>query len=93
MFYIFTTFCNITWRIFEKIPSGAVENRPLNIDENNNLKHTLELIKDTNGIIDISNSLINEIELSYVDGVHYSPEANKKIAFSINDIIKEFYEK
>ena len=78
---------------FKKIPSGAIENRPLNIDENKKLKNKFELIKDTNGIIDISNSLINEIELSYVDGVHYSPEANKKIAFSINDIIKEFYEK
>ena len=31
--------------------------------------------------------------ISPVDGVHYSPEANKKIAFYINDIINEYYEK
>ena len=72
---------------------GAIQNRPLNIDENKQLKNKFELIKDTNGIIDISNSLLNEKELSYVDGVHYSPVANKKIAFYINNIINKYYEK
>ena len=78
---------------FKKIPLGAIQNRPLNIDENKQLKNKFELIKDTNGIIDISNSLLNEKELSYVDGVHYSPVANKKIAFYINNIINKYYEK
>ena len=78
---------------FKKIPLGAIQNRPLNIDENKQLKNKFELIKDTKGIIDISNSLLNEKELSYVDGVHYSPVANKKIAFYINNIINKYYEK
>ena len=40
-------------------------------------------------IIDISNVLDNTNELSYVDGVHYSPFANKIIANKIYLTIKD----
>ena len=40
-------------------------------------------------IIDISSSLDNETELSYVDRSHYSPPANKAIAKYIYQIVKD----
>ena len=66
---------------------GAIENRVLNINQSKNLLEKYNLLKDTPGIIDISDSLKDTVKLSYVDGVHYSPNANKKIALRIYDII------
>ena len=40
-------------------------------------------------VIDISNSLDNETDVSYVDKGHYSPSANKAIANRIYDTIKD----
>ena len=45
------------------------------------------LLKNTPNILNVSDALKNSTDLSYVDGVHYSPDANNKIALKIYDII------
>ena len=46
------------------------------------------------GTIDISNSFDKSKEVSYVDGVHYSPSANEILAGRIYSVIKgKFYGK
>ena len=51
------------------------------------------MIKNTKHIIDISDSLNEMNMLSYIDGVHYSPQANKIIAQEIfNTVEYKFYE-
>lgn len=67
--------------------TGVYDNK---IAEGNNLeflkKRNLEkyqLLKNTDGIIDIKNALDNEIELSYVDTGHFSPKASFAIAKTI----------
>ena len=47
------------------------------------------ILKKTKNIIDISSSLNNDKELSYVDNTNYSPPANKSIAKYIYQIIEE----
>jgi hypothetical protein len=47
------------------------------------------LLKEIDGIIDISGSLDNEKTLSYVDKAHYSPKANKAIANHIFLFVKD----
>jgi hypothetical protein len=47
------------------------------------------ILKKTKNIFDITASLDNEKELSYVDKVNYSPPANKSIAKYIFQIIEE----
>ena len=58
-----------------------------NKDQKTDLVEKYELLKNISGIIDISDALDNSKKLSYVDGVHYSPNANNKIAHKIYDII------
>ena len=82
-------FATIHGVYFDKMPKGAIENRPLQIKENVALKRKYEILKNIDGIIDISNSLDTAKELSYVDGVHYSPSASLIIANKISDIIKD----
>ena len=82
-------FATIHGVYFDKMPKGAIENRPLQIKENVALKRKYEILKNIDGIIDISNSLDTAKELSYVDGVHYSPSASLIIASKISDIIKD----
>jgi hypothetical protein len=57
------------------------------INESGSLLKKYNSLKDTFGIIDLSSSLKNSVKLSYIDGVHYSPDANKKIAIRIYNII------
>lgn len=76
------------------MPKGAAENRPLKLIENKNLKKKYLTLQKTKGTIDISNSFDKSKDLSYVDGVHYSPSANKILAGRIYGVIKDkFYGK
>ena len=83
-------FATIHGKYFDKPTVGAIETRVLNINENIKLKEKFNLLKSTQNIIDISNSIDGSNELSYVDGVHYSPHANKIIAEYIYYIILNF---
>ena len=86
-FNLLQPFATLHGKYFEKPTVGAIENRVLNINQRKNLLEKYNLLKDTSGIIDISDSLKDTVKLSYVDGVHYSPNANEKIALRIYDII------
>ena len=59
------------------------------LDELSNLKQKFNILKNAKGKIDISYALDSMEELSYVDGAHYSPDANKLIAERIFKEIKE----
>ena len=80
-------FATLHGKYFDKPISGAIENRVLNVNQKRKLLQKFNLLKNTKGIIDISNSLDNSKMLSYVDSVHYSPYANMKIAQNIYKII------
>ena len=86
-FNLLQPFATLHGKYFEKPIGGAVENRVLNINQKKNLLEKYNLLKDIPGITDISDTLNNSTKLSYVDGVHYSPYANKKIALRIYNII------
>tara|TARA_Y100000389_G_scaffold13677_1_gene12186 strand:- start:432 stop:1544 length:1113 start_codon:yes stop_codon:yes gene_type:complete len=86
-FNLLQPFATLHGKYFEKPTKGAVENRVLNIEQKKNLLEKYDLLKNISGIIDISSSLDNSKQLSYVDGVHYSPYANKKIADKIYNVI------
>ena len=80
-------FATIHGKYFEKPTLGAIENRVLNVSENKQLKEKYKILSQTKNIINIADSLEDTIFLSYVDGVHYSPLANEKIANKIYSII------
>ena len=82
-------FATIHGNYFKKPVKGAIEVRILNIKENKELKEKFDSLKKVTGVIDISNSLDQSEDLSYVDAVHYSPSANKTIASKIYNIIKD----
>ena len=63
------------------------ENYPNDLIEIQNKKYLI--LKKTKNIIDISSSLNNDKELSYVDNTNYSPPANKSIAKYIYQIIEK----
>lgn len=54
----------------------------LELDKQQNLE-LYQLLKNTEGIIDINNALDNETELSYIDHGHFSPKASLAIAKKI----------
>ena len=80
-------FATIHGQYFEKPTKGAPENRVLDISEDIKLKEKFDLLRNTKNIINIADSLDDSIFLSYVDSVHYSPSANKKISKKIYTII------
>lgn len=84
-------FGSIHGKYFNKPLKGSIENRLLDVKENFKLKKKYEDLKYTENIFDISSSLNNEKELSYVDAVHYSPVANLKIASVIYKTIFESF--
>ena len=86
-FNLLQPFATIHGKYFEKPIKGAIENRVLNIDQQTSLLEKYNLLKNTPQIVDISEALNDSSKLSYVDAVHYSPYANKKIALKIYDII------
>ena len=47
------------------------------------------MLKNVANVIDITNSLDESKNLSYVDGVHYSPSANETLANEIYNIIED----
>ena len=82
-------FASVHGKYFEKKIKGAIQNKILNIDQKKKLFKKYELLKNSSEIIDISGTLNNSRKLSYIDSVHYSPDANKLIAFKIFDIISD----
>ena len=86
-------FATIHGKYFDKPVKGAIEVRILNIEENIKLKKKYNMIKNFKNIIDISDVLDEAKKLSYIDAVHYSPDANKIIAKKIFNIVEyKFYE-
>ena len=94
-FNLLQPFASIHGKYFENSVGGAAQNQVriyqqalnLEVGQSGSLLKKYNSLKDTFGIIDISSSLKNSVKLSYVDGVHYSPDANKKIAIRIYNII------
>ncbi|MDB4081842.1 hypothetical protein N9500_02850 [Candidatus Pelagibacter sp.] len=94
-FNLLQPFASIHGKYFENSVGGAAQNQVriyqqawnLEVGQSGSLLNKYNSLKDTLGIIDISSSLKNSVKLSYVDGVHYSPDANKKIAIRIYNII------
>ena len=56
------------------------------------LRDKYEILKETFGIIDISDSFKETDPLSYIDGIHYSPSGNRIIAERIYKIIKDNFQ-
>ena len=48
-----------------------------------------EVLSKAKGIIDLKYILINDRQLSYIDGVHYSPDSNKSIAKELFKLLNE----
>ena len=48
-----------------------------------------KILKNSDGIIDISDAFSQTDPLSYIDGIHYSPSGNRIIAERVYDIIKD----
>ena len=59
-----------------------------NLGDLSNLKQKYKVLKNARGKVDISSALDSMTELSYVDGAHYSPDANELIAERIFKEIK-----
>ena len=51
------------------------------------LKKKYKKLSSVSKIIDLGYVLQDDTTLSYVDGVHYSPQSNKKIASELNKIL------
>jgi len=83
----FQPFGTLHGKYFEKPTQGAIENRVLNVNENKNIKKKYEVLSKTKNIINIADTLDDDIILSYVDRLHYSPSANEKISSRIYTII------
>ena len=77
------------FKVYEK--SRAIETGMLKLDSAyiKKMKERHRQFQSVENIIDISSSLDNETELSYVDRSHYSPPANKAIAKYIYQIVKD----
>lgn len=66
--------------------SHGVQIRELLSESNENkLKKKYRKLSSAKGHIDLGYILENDNELSYIDGVHYSPASNKKIATELYD--------
>ena len=84
-------FATVHGNYFKQPIKGAIEVRILSIKESNKkkkLKKKYNILKNVTNVIDITNSLDESKNLSYVDAVHYSPSANKTIANKIYNIIE-----
>ena len=60
--------------------SGRQINKLLKKEISETLQNKYNILKKANGIIDLKSILDNDSDLSYIDGVHYSPKTNKIIA-------------
>jgi hypothetical protein len=49
---------------------------------------TYSLLREVNGVFDISDSLKNSFGISYIQKIYYSPESNKLLAKRIYDYVK-----
>ena len=77
------------FKVYEKM--RTIETGMLKLDSTyiKKMKERHSQFQSVENIIDISSSLDNETELSYVDRSHYSPPANKAIAKYIYQIVKD----
>ena len=82
-------FATLHGNYFNQPIKGAIEVRILSIKENIKLKKKYNMLKNVTNVIDITNSLDESKNLSYIDGIHYSPFANEAIASKIYNIIED----
>jgi len=82
-------FATLHGNYFKQPIKGAIEVRILSIKENIKLKKKYNILKNVTNVIDITNSFDESKDLSYVDGVHYSPSANEALANEIYNIIED----
>ena len=71
----------------EQLKDVAPENAIITSEESKFLEEKYLILSSAKNIFDISNALDSHQELSYVDGVHYSPSANKMIAEKMFELI------
>ena len=90
IFYYPLTLCMLNKKKFIKLTEKEFAFIYFLINQKDKSATKYNLLKSTQNIIDISNSIDGSNELSYVDGVHYSPHANKIIAEYIYYIILNF---
>lgn len=82
-------FASVHGKYFDKPSEGIFQNilsQPLYMKK---LKTKYEILKKSNGIIDISDAFNQTDPLSYIDSLHYSPNGNRKIAERVYEIIKD----
>ena len=82
-------FATIHGKYFDEPSKGVFENLVNNKNQVENLKKRWYILNKTKGVINISDALKNSTKLSYIDGVHYSPYGNKRIAEKIYAIISK----
>ena len=71
---------------FEKQIGGVNKSFVNDKDSIKFLKKRWDTLKEAKGVTNISDALENSKKLGYVDRVHYSPYANKRIAEKIFNI-------
>lgn len=86
-FNLLQPFATIHGIYFEKQIGGVNKSFVDDEDSIKFMKKRWDTLKEVNGIINISDALKNSKKLGYVDRVHYSPYANKRIAEKIFDIV------
>ena len=81
-------FATIHGEYFKKQSRGVIKNLVGNESSINFLKKRWNVLKEVEGITNISDALKNSEKLGYLDKVHYSPYANEKIAEKIYNLIQ-----
>ena len=66
---------------------GIQTRKLLSKDTEEMLKKKYKLLSSVSKVIDLGYVLKDDKTLSYIDGVHYSPQSNKKIASEFNKIL------
>ena len=85
-------FATVHGKYFDKPSEGIFYNMIVQPDFTKQLRDKYEILKETFGIIDISDSFKETDPLSYIDGIHYSPSGNRIIAERIYKIIKDNFQ-
>ena len=80
-------FATIHGMYFEKQIGGVIKNMVNDKDSIKSMKKRWDILKEVKGVTNISDALENSKKLGYVDKIHYSPYANKRIAEKIYNIV------
>ena len=82
-------FASVHGKYFDKPSEGIFPNMLLQPVMMKQLEDKYKILKNSDGIIDISDAFSQTDPLSYIDGIHYSPSGNRIIAERVYDIIKD----